>query len=104
MHVLTVVSAMIDPAEDGRLVSGFTELGRQPLPDGLLHTQLLRGSGGEWRIESRWRDRAALDAMRAAPGEPAAPALFRSVGGEPRLQIFDVAAEHVAGEGAQVSG
>ena len=45
MHVLTVVSAVIDPAEDGRLV-----------------------------------------------------------GGEPRLQIFDVAAEHVAGQDDYASG
>lgn len=95
-HVVTLVSATV--AEDRRdaLVDGFNALLQTGLPDGLLRTELLHGPGDRWRIQSEWRDRAALDAMRAGPQEPAAPALFRRVGAEPALEIWEVAAESSA--------
>jgi hypothetical protein len=43
------------------------------LPDGLVRTELLRGQDGTWRIQSLWRDRAALTAAREASERPAAP-------------------------------
>lgn len=90
-QVITVVSAVVDDGESDLLQSLFAELLRQPLPEGLLRTELLRGSDRQWRIQSLWRDRAALEAMRAA-GPPAAPALFRRVGAEPDLTILEVVA------------
>jgi len=49
------------------------------VPDGLLRTELLRGQNGRWRIQTAWRDGAALDAMRAASEAPAALRLTWSV-------------------------
>ena len=92
-HVLTAVSATVDPAREAELVAAFRRLTEDPTPDGLLRTELLRGPAGRWLVQTLWRDRAALDAMRAAPEPPAAPELFRSVGAEPALEILEVAAD-----------
>ena len=86
--VLTVVSAWLDPAHDEAVRDGFAELVRQPKPDGLLRTELLTDGQGWWHIHTLWRDQAALQAMRKGADPPAAPALFRGLGGEPSLQIL----------------
>jgi hypothetical protein len=90
-RVLTEVRAIVDPSQQDALRAGFDALLAEPLPDGLLRTELLF-AGGEWRIQSLWRDREALAAMRSRAGEPAAPKLFRSVGANPELTILDVCA------------
>ncbi|HET9631079.1 MAG TPA: antibiotic biosynthesis monooxygenase [Terrabacter sp.] len=95
-HIMTVVSAVVPQDREADLVAAFEDLLHQPLPDGLLQTQLLRGAEGRWRVESLWRDRAALEAMRAATDAPAAPALFRGVGAQPTLAVFEVVAEGAA--------
>jgi len=89
--VLTVVSATVSTEHQNRLVERFDELLKSGFPDGLLRTELLHGPDQRWAIQTLWRDREALDAMRAAPEPPAAPALFREVGAEPSLEIWDVA-------------
>jgi len=88
--VLTVVSATVEPAREGELAAAYQAVLADQLPDGLLASALLRGDGNQWQIATLWRDRAALDAMRAAPEPPAAPKVFRSVGAEPTLAVFDV--------------
>jgi quinol monooxygenase YgiN len=93
-HVLTEVTARVDPTREDDLMAGFRELLRSAVPDGLLRTELLHGPEGHWRIQTLWRDRAALDAMRAGSQPPAAPALFRSVGADPSLTVLDVTAGH----------
>jgi heme-degrading monooxygenase HmoA len=93
-HILTVVTATIDPDRGDELLAGFQKLAAAPIPDGLLRTQLLQGANSEWIIQSLWRDRDALDNMRAASEPPAAPRLFHSVGADPSLQIFEIMIEH----------
>jgi hypothetical protein len=88
-HVLTEVRALVHPSRGDDVVAGFRRLLAGPAPDGLLRSELLR-TGGEWRIQTLWRDREALEAMRAGSEEPAAPALFRSVGAEPELTVLEV--------------
>jgi hypothetical protein len=95
--VLTEVSAVVAADREASLLAGYRDLLGQPMPDGLLRTELLRGQDGQWRIQTLWRDRAALDAMRAGPEPPAAPRLFREVGAEPVLTVFDVADAHPRG-------
>jgi quinol monooxygenase YgiN len=95
-EVMTEVSAIVSAERADEVPAMFSELARRPLPDGLIRTELLSGRDGEWKIQSLWRDQAALDAMRAGPEPPAAPALFRRVGAEPVLQIYDVQARHIA--------
>lgn len=90
--VITEVQAVVQADREPSLIAGFQDLLRGPVPDGLLATDLVRGSDGSWRIISRWRDRTALEAMRAGSDPPAAPALFRRFGAEPILTILDVVA------------
>lgn len=92
-RILTEVSAVVPAENAAAVVPAFQELLTQPLPEGLLRTELLGGRDGEWHIHSLWRDQAALDAMRAGPEPPAAPALFRRLGAEPTLRVYQVAAE-----------
>jgi quinol monooxygenase YgiN len=93
MRVLTMVTADVDQGQAADLRSAFESLLAQGLPDGLLETQLLGDGQGHWAIHSLWRDRAALEAMRAAPDPPAAPMLFRRFGGKPTLAIMSVWAD-----------
>ena len=95
-EVLTEVSAVVAPEREAELVAAYRELVAGTLPDGLVRTELLGGRDGHCGIQTLWRDRAALDAMRAAPEGPAAPRLFREVGAEPALARFEVKAHRSA--------
>lgn len=92
--VLSEVRAVVSAAAEEDLVRLFRELLEQPLPDGLLRTELLRDGDGTWRLQSLWRDRSALEAVRTGPEPPAAPTLFRSVGAEPTLVVLEVVVSH----------
>lgn len=93
MNILTIVSADMDQAQAHNLTAEFENLLAGGLPDGLLETRLLGDGQGHWAIHSLWRDRAALDAMRASPEPPAAPALFRRFSAEPTLAVMQVLAD-----------
>jgi quinol monooxygenase YgiN len=93
MKILTIVTADVDQARAPELIAAYEALLADGLPDGLLETQLLGDGQGHWAIHSLWRDRAALDAMRAAPEPPAAPALFRRFSAEPALAVMPVLVE-----------
>lgn len=90
MNILTIVTADVDQGRAQELIPAYQLLLGRGLPDGLLETQLLGDGRGHWAIHSLWRDRAALDAMRAAPEPPAAPTLFRRFSAEPSLVIMEV--------------
>lgn len=92
MNILTIVSADVDEGQAHDLTAEFENLLAGGLPDGLLETRLLGDGHGHWAIHSLWRDRAALDAMRASPEPPAAPALFRHFAAEPTLVVMQVLA------------
>ena len=92
MAVLTRVTAAVDPGRADDLVAAYRELLTQPFPDGLEQTMLLRGDRDEWQVITVWRDRAALDAMRAQPEPPAAVTLFRQFDSTPAVAIFEIAA------------
>jgi hypothetical protein len=95
-QILTSVSAEVDPSRNGELVDGFSALVGGALPDGLVRTELLRGGDGTWRIQSLWRDRAALMAAREAGERPAALMLFERVGAEHAHEVFTVVASTTA--------
>jgi quinol monooxygenase YgiN len=90
VNILTIVTADVDENRAQELVVAYKEMLDEGLPDGLLETRLLGDGQGHWAIHSLWRDRAALDAMRAAPEPPAAPRLFRRFSAEPALAIMPV--------------
>jgi hypothetical protein len=97
-QILTEVSATVDANREIQLVEGFREITAGGTPAGLVRTELLRGQDGQWRVQTLWRDRPALEAMRARPEPPAALRLFRSVGAEPSLRVYEVEDRHVAGD------
>ncbi|GAA2246851.1 MULTISPECIES: hypothetical protein [Kitasatospora] len=89
-QVLSEVSAVVAVEREAELVDSYRELVAGPLPDGLIRTELLRGPGGRWRVQSLWRDLESLHAVRANPRLAAAPRLFVQVGSEPELTVFQV--------------
>jgi hypothetical protein len=103
-HILTDVSATVDSEKHQQLVAAFQALGAEPMPDGLVRTELLRGREGLWRIQTLWRDREALDAMIASSEVPAARRLFQDVGATSALQVYEVRAEHPAAPAAEPAG
>ena len=91
IRVVSEVSAVVSPEREDEFLAGFREMIALPRPEGLLRTELLRGSDGWWRIQTLWRDLDALAATRITPEPPrTAPQVFRSVGAEPSLEILDV--------------
>lgn len=88
--IMTVVSAVVSPDREADLTDGFRAIGETSMPDGLLRTELLRGQQGIWRIQSLWRDRDALEAVRVSGQRPAAFELFERVGADHSHDFFFV--------------
>jgi len=61
-----------------------------PKPDGLLRSELLRGQAGLWRIQTTWRDRDAIIALRQSGKPPAALELLDRLGAEHSHGVFAV--------------
>jgi quinol monooxygenase YgiN len=93
---VTVVDAVVDQDRAQALLAGFRALVAGPQPDGLLRSELLRGQDGSWRIQSTWRDRAAVMALRASGEPPAALALLDSIGCGHTHGWFTVEVSHPA--------
>jgi heme-degrading monooxygenase HmoA len=85
-----VLPATVEADREAELTTGFRNLMARPLPEGLIRTELLRGQHRNWRIQTLWRDRSALEAMRTSPEPPAALELFRSVGADHSHEVFSV--------------
>ncbi|WP_063774157.1 antibiotic biosynthesis monooxygenase [Streptacidiphilus rugosus] len=84
------------PAEhEAKLIAAYHRLVAQPHPDGLLQTELLRGQDGHWRVQTLWRDRTSMEAMRASPMGSTAPRLFHDLDIESTFDIFDVVDEWI---------
>ncbi|MER8182135.1 antibiotic biosynthesis monooxygenase [Kitasatospora sp. NPDC094015] len=92
-RVLSEVSGRIAADREGGFVASYRALVTGELPEGLLRTELLRGPDRHWRVQSLWRDMAALEAVRADPRMAAAPRLFREAGTEPDLAVFLLTAD-----------
>ena len=95
-EIVTVIDATVDPAQEQDLVDGYRQLKEAPMPDGLLRSELLRGQGGHWRIQTTWRDRDSLIAIRKSGTPPAALELLDRVGVEHSHGVFEVAESYDA--------
>jgi hypothetical protein len=62
------------------------------LPPQMVQTFLLQSTADQalWQIISVWQSREALDEMRNSGETPTGVLMFRHVGAEPRLSIFNV--------------
>jgi hypothetical protein len=89
--ILTVLEARVPDGGAVALRAAYAAAGAEPLPPGLVRTELLRDAreGARWRIQTWWASREALDAMRGA-GTPAGVLMFRAAGAEPALSVFEV--------------
>ena len=80
--IVTIVDAQVPPEREADLLAGFERLTQEPQPDALLRSELLRGQDGARRIQTAWRDMAALQAVRQSGKPPAALELLDSVGAQ----------------------
>ena len=89
--VMTILEAHVAPDKSAALQAAF-EHGRNRLPSQMVETFLVRDRGDItlWRGISVWKSIGALDEYRASVETPGGVLVFRSVGVEPSLQIFDV--------------
>ncbi|MEX5295509.1 hypothetical protein QYM41_09530 [Kocuria sp. CPCC 205268] len=79
-QVVTTIDTVIEAEHEEDLIEGFRRMTAGPRPEGLIRSELLRGQGGAWRIQTTWRDREALLALRATGEPPAAVALLDRLG------------------------
>jgi hypothetical protein len=89
--IVTATDATVDPARETELVHGYRQMIESDQPDGLLRSELLRGQNGVWRIQTTWREMAALQAVRASGKPPAALALLDGLDAEHSHTWFTVA-------------
>ena len=78
--VMTTIDTVIEPEHEQDLIEGFRHMTEGRQPEGLVRSELLRGHGGAWRIQTTWRNRDALLALRASGEPPAALALLDRLG------------------------
>jgi hypothetical protein len=94
--IKTIVSATVAADREDDLIHGYRDLISAGMPEGLRRSQLLRGQGGTWRIESLWSDMDALHALREGGQKPLAIDLFERVGAEHRHEWYIVEEDHEA--------
>ena len=89
--VVTMVEGQVDPDRVEDLLAAFSA-GSDHLPPAIVESFLLRAEGADtWRIVTVWRSREELDSYRASVETPGSFAMFRAVGVEPTLTVFEVA-------------
>jgi quinol monooxygenase YgiN len=96
--VMTILEAHV-PADRWAEMRKAYEAATGELPAQMAQTFLLQSTGEPtlWRMASVWKSRAALEEYRRSVETPGGVLLFRSVGVEPALSIFDVAVYATAG-------
>ncbi len=88
--IITAVDAVVPADREAELIEGFRRMTTAASPDGLIRSELLRGQEGRWRIQTTWRDREAVIALRASGTGPAAMRLLDSVGATHTHTIFTI--------------
>ncbi|MGI9647301.1 MAG: hypothetical protein ACR2OI_02160 [Acidimicrobiia bacterium] len=90
--VVTMLEAEVAGGLAGKLTEAFNDES-DSLPLVIRESFLIRESGGDlWRIVTVWESKEALDRYRASVDTPGGVLMFRSVGAEPALTVFEVAA------------
>jgi hypothetical protein len=88
--VVTTIDTRVQTQDEQDLLDGFSQINRATKPDGLVRSELLRGQEGAWRIQTTWRGREALLAVRDSGEPPAALALLDRLGAEHTHGVFTV--------------
>ena len=92
MEVISVVEGKVAGSRIREFEAAYASVKDQPKPPGWKRSMLLRDTKEEglYRVSTLWETREALDEMRKNTGVPVALALFRKVGVEPNLRIFEI--------------
>jgi len=94
--VVTSIDVRLPTSREEELLDGFRKLNEGEKPDGLLRSELLRGQDGAWRIQTTWRDRETVIALRRNGEPPAALALLDRLGVEHSHAVFTVEQTYVS--------
>lgn len=96
--VLTTLEATVSPKKWNDLKKAYEDLVRQSNPS-VIQSYLVQSAEdvNVWRLMGVWRSRDELEAMRRQ-GTPGGVKMFRSVGAEPAMSVFDVVATTTAAE------
>jgi len=96
-EVITILEASIEQARWEELRRIY-EKETKNIPPGIRQTFLLKSQSRPhvWRVVTHWRSLTDLDEMRATESVPVAVRIFRSVGAEPQLEIWDIS-KHATG-------
>ncbi len=90
--IVTMLEADVADGDSIQLQRMFND-GSKSLPSAIRESSLLREQGGSlWRIVTVWRSAGALAEYRQSVETPGGVLMFRSVGAEPTLAVFEVAA------------
>ena len=90
-RILTSVALVVPVERQDEVVPAYrTLMADGPRPEGLLRSELLRGQGGRWLIQTLWRDREAILSARNAGAKPAALLLAEQVGAEHSHDVLTV--------------
>ncbi|WP_143094265.1 antibiotic biosynthesis monooxygenase family protein [Streptacidiphilus jiangxiensis] len=89
--MLAEANVRVPAGREADLIAAYHRLIAQPLPDGLLQTELLRGPDGRWRIQTLWQDRSFLNAMRERP----AHGLLHGLHADADFAVFEVVDEWI---------
>ena len=98
--LVTELQAKVPADKWDLLRRAYDDLTGRGLPIQMVSSALLQSAsdGTVWRIVSTWKSQAALEEYRASVETPEGVRLFRSVGGEPVLALFEVARQVAAAE------
>jgi quinol monooxygenase YgiN len=90
-QVMTVLEGKVGAERWAELDQRFAQLGGQR-PAQLVQSFLAQSEADPtiWRLIAVWQSRQALDEYRAAAPTPGGVLLFRSLGVEPAMAIFEI--------------
>ncbi len=90
-QIMTVLEGHVPPEKWEELVERFGPIGVDRPPE-LLATYLAQSTSDPtlWRTVGVWSSQQAFEAFRAEVGTPPPLALFRSLGIQPTLALFEI--------------
>ena len=88
--LMSVLEAHVEPEQWSRLEASFS--GLVPQPSAIIESYLSQSATEptRWQLVTIWRDRHIFEEYRATAPTPQV-SVFREVGAEPRLSMFEVA-------------
>jgi hypothetical protein len=90
-QIMTVLEAHIPPEQWAALTEGYARIQSQR-PAELMASYLVQNTADPtlWRTVGVWSSQQAFDDFRASVQVPPPMALFRSLGAEPTLALFEI--------------